>query len=85
MESLAKQFPTVPQYRYDLARFQDGVGNVLRDTGKLKEAEAAYRRALNIEEKLAAEFPAIVVYPTQLISCYLHESGLRDSKDSETC
>ena len=38
-ERLAADFPTRPEFRQDLARTHGNLGNLLRDTGRLKEAE----------------------------------------------
>jgi tetratricopeptide (TPR) repeat protein len=63
---LAADFPTVPQYRHDLARSYNNLGNLLRDQGKRDEAEAAYHDALKIQGLLAAEFPTVPEYRQEL-------------------
>jgi tetratricopeptide (TPR) repeat protein len=44
---LAKDFPTVPQYRQNLAKGHNNLGGLLLQLGKRNEAEAAYRDALS--------------------------------------
>jgi tetratricopeptide (TPR) repeat protein len=52
----------VTQYRQGLAKTHTNLGILLRDTGRTKEAEAAYRDALAVQEKLAADFPNVPDY-----------------------
>jgi tetratricopeptide (TPR) repeat protein len=56
-EKLAADFPTVPDYRRDLAGSHNNLGNLLKDLGKQAEAEQRYKKALAIREKLVADFP----------------------------
>jgi serine/threonine protein kinase/Tfp pilus assembly protein PilF len=58
-EKLAADFPTVPDYRRDLARSHNSLGILLTDLGKRAEAEQQYRKAMAIQEKLAADFPTV--------------------------
>src|SRR5262249_7824905 len=44
---LSDEFPTWPNYRHHLALAENGLGRVLRITGRLAEAEKAYTRARN--------------------------------------
>jgi hypothetical protein len=60
-QPLATQFPAAPRYRQLLAQTHNNLGNLLKDTGHLREAEAAYR-ALDVQEKLAADFPNVSDY-----------------------
>jgi tetratricopeptide (TPR) repeat protein len=50
----------------ELARSHNNLGNLLRDLGKRAEAETAYRHAAVIQEKLAADFPAVPQYRLEL-------------------
>ena len=52
----------MPQYREDLALSHNDLGILLCDLGKRAEAEAAYRQALSIQDKLATDFPAVPQY-----------------------
>src|SRR5262249_51144046 len=55
----AAMFPAVPGYRHLLVDCYGSLGLLLTDGGKRAdaEAEAAYHQALDLAEKLAAEFP----------------------------
>jgi tetratricopeptide (TPR) repeat protein len=59
---LAADFPTVPDYRYELARSHISRGTLLQDLGKRPEAEAEFRQALALHEQLARDFPAVPEY-----------------------
>jgi serine/threonine protein kinase/tetratricopeptide (TPR) repeat protein len=59
---LAADFPTEPEYRYDLAHSHYSVGYLLKVLGRHDQAEAAYRTAITIQENLAADFPAVPEY-----------------------
>src|SRR5262249_19870728 len=62
----AADFPAVPGYRRDLAASHNNLGNLLVALGRLPEAEAAYRAALALREKLAADFRAVPAYAVDL-------------------
>ncbi len=49
--------PEVPEYRETFALAHNGLGNICYATGRFPEAEKAYLVALDINEKLLAEFP----------------------------
>ena len=49
--------PNQPEFRLELAKSLYNLGNVLRDTGRPKDAEAARAEALVIFRQLVAEFP----------------------------
>jgi hypothetical protein len=59
---LTTKFPTVPAYRHNLAQGYTNLGTVLKETGRLKEAEEAYRSALGLWKQLVAEFPGVPEY-----------------------
>jgi tetratricopeptide (TPR) repeat protein len=50
---------------------------LLADLGKRPEAEAAYRKALSIQEKLAADFPAVPAYRVGVGSCLVSVGNLQ--------
>jgi tetratricopeptide (TPR) repeat protein len=56
-KQLAADFPTRPQFREDLAGSHNNRGNLLKDTGRLKEADEDYTQALRLRKQLAADFP----------------------------
>jgi tetratricopeptide (TPR) repeat protein len=61
LKELAADFPSDfrsrPEFRQELARSHINWGNLLSDTGRLKEAEKDYDQALSIQRQLAADFP----------------------------
>jgi serine/threonine protein kinase/tetratricopeptide (TPR) repeat protein len=70
LEQLAAEFLDVPEYRYELARSQNGLGIELAELGKRVEAETALRRALDLRKRLAGDFPKVAAYRWALaISC----------------
>src|SRR5262245_46079909 len=54
-EKLAAEFPSNPDYRWHLACRHELIGHLLKDAGRLDEAEAAYREALALWKKLVAD------------------------------
>jgi tetratricopeptide (TPR) repeat protein len=62
----AADFPTVPQYQYELAAILNNLGLVLQGAGRCGEAEAAHRDALAIWKSLAADFPTVPGYREEL-------------------
>jgi tetratricopeptide (TPR) repeat protein len=61
-QQLTAEFPTVPNYRQELARTHSNLGTVLDRTGRPQQAEAAYRAALDVQKALAGDFPAMPSY-----------------------
>jgi serine/threonine protein kinase len=91
--TLAAEFPAVPEYRFQLASSHDGLGHLfsglrLSDFGKRAEAETAFRQALAILEKLAADFPAVPVYRSNVAVSHcnlgdlLRDLGKRDEAEA---
>jgi tetratricopeptide (TPR) repeat protein len=64
----------VPAYRHELALSHYNLGVLLKDLGKLPEAESAFRQALHLQEQLAADFPTVPRYRQVLASCH-HNLG----------
>jgi tetratricopeptide (TPR) repeat protein len=60
----------VPAYRQDLARSHTNLGLLLQNTGRLKEAEGEYRRALDLFQQLARDFPAVPEYRQELAASH---------------
>ena len=69
-ESLAADFPSVPDYRYQLAIAFDNLSLFLFGDDCAAEAEQSWRRAVELEEKLVADSPSVPRYKKRLaISC----------------
>jgi tetratricopeptide (TPR) repeat protein len=69
----AADFPTLPDYRNDLAMTLHKLGELLEELGeshaeqqRLREAEALFRQALAITDRLEVEFPAVPAYRENL-------------------
>jgi tetratricopeptide (TPR) repeat protein len=56
-KQLAADFPTEPTVRRALAMSHSNLGWVFHSTGRMKEAEAAFRDALALQKQVAADFP----------------------------
>jgi hypothetical protein len=69
-QQLAADFPARPEFRYELALSHNHRANLLRESGRLREAEQDYGQALRIQEQLAAALP--------------NQANLRDDL-AETC
>ena len=57
-----------------LAGSHNSLGNLLWGTGKLSEAEAEFRRALEILQKLAADHPKVPEHRNDVASCHTNLS-----------
>lgn len=57
LEKLAEEFPTVPEFRRELADSLHKFGGVLASAGRRPEQEKVHRRALALQEQLVADFP----------------------------
>lgn len=53
-QELADRFPSVPQFRLELARSWSNLGVVLHQTTRPKEAQEAYEKSIAIYERLVA-------------------------------
>ena len=61
-ESLAHDYPQVPEYRHSLAQILTRVGDQKRVQGYTDVAESFYRRALPIADELARDYPEVPSY-----------------------
>src|SRR5262249_33226377 len=59
---LVREHANVPEYQGDLAWSYGGLGLVYLDRGRLDEAEAAFREALDRREQLATANPTVSAY-----------------------
>jgi tetratricopeptide (TPR) repeat protein len=66
----------VPAYRRELAASHNSLGNLLADLGQRADAEAEYRAALAVQEKLAAEYPGVPQYAIDLGGSYCNFGNL---------
>ncbi len=66
MKKLADDNPTDTGFRSRLADSHNDLGNLLKATGRTAEAEAKYRRALEIFAKLADDHPAVTDFRSSL-------------------
>jgi tetratricopeptide (TPR) repeat protein len=71
LETLAADFPGVPEYRTSLALTHQNYGFMLQRLGKETTAEKAYRRAMSLYEQLAADFPQVTQYRMDLVTCQI--------------
>ena len=89
LEKLAARFPTVPEYRHDLALSHNSLGDLLYDLGKQAEAEKQYRHAVDSLEKLAVGFPTDPAYRHDLADSHyklglvLAEMGKRPGAEQQ--
>jgi tetratricopeptide (TPR) repeat protein len=64
----------VPLYRENLANGRHSLANLLGQRGAIEEAEAVFRLALEVSEKLTADFPAVPVHRMNLANTH-HNFG----------
>jgi tetratricopeptide (TPR) repeat protein len=74
-EQLAEQFPSVPQYRYELAGGYNNLGTLLAELKQPSEARTVYERAVQINERLVAASPAVPLYAVALAGAYCNLGG----------
>jgi serine/threonine protein kinase/Tfp pilus assembly protein PilF len=83
LQGLVTEFPDVPAYRQNLASTLHKFGVLLGDTGRrYSDAQKVHRRALVLEEQLAAEFPSVAEYRRDLGRGHWYlasDSGLNDT------
>ncbi len=56
-QALKDDFPTIPEYRQNLAASYNGLGQALLAQGRREQADQALRQGLALKEKLAGDFP----------------------------
>jgi tetratricopeptide (TPR) repeat protein len=56
-ERLAEKFPSVTQYRMDLAASLNNLGALLTSLKRAAEGQAAYEKAIQLYERLSADAP----------------------------
>ena len=65
-ERLARDFPTVTEYRENLSHCHHVVAILLQNTGRLAEALESYRRDLVLVEQLVRDHPTVPEYHSML-------------------
>ncbi len=78
LRDLVAEFPGVPDYQLGLANQLDGLGVVLKNLARPKEAAGAYREALAILTQLADKFPTEPSYKDRLAQTYMNLGNLLD-------
>lgn len=81
-QALVNEFPMKGNYALDLAVSLRLLGREFDDGWKKSEAEAEYRKALSIVEKLVFDFPAEKVYQYELAACHRNLGTVLKGKDS---
>jgi tetratricopeptide (TPR) repeat protein len=76
-EKLAADFPGEARYRANLARSLDNLGNALRGSSDLEEAEELILQALALQKELAAEFPKETRYQQGVVQGLGNLTSLR--------
>jgi tetratricopeptide (TPR) repeat protein len=72
---LTRQYPKVPDYRADQARYLYLLARWYRKANQPREAEATYRQALDVQEPLAREHRSVTPY-AQLLGGIYYELGI---------
>src|SRR5262249_13349454 len=65
-EALAETFPSVPQYRLELARSFHNLGALLTSLQRQNDARVAYEKAVSIYERLATDPGAMSLITVEL-------------------
>ena len=71
-EELANESGNTPDARNDMARAVSWVATIQGKLGRAQEAEASFRRSLDLFDRLAADFPAVPDYRRDLALSYYH-------------
>jgi serine/threonine protein kinase/tetratricopeptide (TPR) repeat protein len=73
---LTEDFPTIPEYRQNLAASYNGLGVTLLAEGRRDDADAALQQGLKIKEKLAQDFPKRLEYRRDLANGLSNQGAL---------
>jgi tetratricopeptide (TPR) repeat protein len=66
LEQLDKQFPDVPEYRYELSETLAMLETNLRNPAQRREAEKRYQRAVDLASDLTRRYPSVPDYQASL-------------------
>jgi tetratricopeptide (TPR) repeat protein len=69
-QTLADRFPSVPQYRRDLAASLNNLGIALMVAKRSDEAHSAYQKAIQLYERLSVDSPGGVLHAVELAGTY---------------
>src|SRR5262249_32601088 len=69
-ESLQETFPSVPQYRHELARSFNNLGVLLTSLKRREDARSAYAKAVATYERLVADAHAPPLYSVEMAGTY---------------
>jgi len=84
IQEIDASFSARPYNRAEIARIDNRLGDVCKRLGRLREAEAAYRRVLDLNRKLVDDFPTVPMFQFDLawsyssLSTLLAETGRAD-------
>jgi eukaryotic-like serine/threonine-protein kinase len=82
MEGLAAEFPSMPGYRFDLAKCRRDYAKVLGYLKKSADAAEQFRKAIILEETLVADNPTVLPYQADLGLSYAYFADLISEGDA---
>jgi tetratricopeptide (TPR) repeat protein len=69
-ERPAERFPSVPEYRRDLASSLNNLGIALTFAKRADEADSAYQKAIQLLQRLVIDYPGGALYAVELAGTY---------------
>jgi tetratricopeptide (TPR) repeat protein len=69
-QKVTETYPSLPQFRRQLASCHHNLGTVLEEVGKRGDARTSYEKAVEINERLVTDFPAIPLHAVSLAGTY---------------
>jgi len=82
LEQMIVRFPTLPEYRRDLARAHFNVGSIHLNNNELDKAEKSYLRSLDLRRELVEQTPTNTDHPRELALSLFHCGGLYLKKEA---
>ncbi len=82
LEQMIVRFPTLPEYRRDLARAHFNVGSIYLNNNELDKAEKRYLRSLDLRKELVEQSPTNTDLPRELALSLFHCGGLYLKKEA---
>jgi eukaryotic-like serine/threonine-protein kinase len=89
LEHLMRDFPKVPAYRLEWSAVQINLGNLWQDKRRLRDAEAAFRKALQARKEVVEKSPGVSDHHHKLAEAHrrlgilLKETGRSDEAEKE--